>query len=156
MLLEDAGLPLDGVVEELDRPLGEELLEPTRIYALDCVELIQECETHTFCHVTGGGLVGNMERVIPDGLVAEMDRASWTPNPIFRLIAELGSVSDAEMEKTFNMGVGMVTVVSADEADRAQALLTARHVDCWTLGRVRIAGDGEQNRAVLVGDHPQA
>ena len=121
--LEDAGLPLDGVVEELDRPLGEELLEPTRIYALDCVELIQECETHTFCHVTGGGLVGNMERVIPDGLVAEMDRASWTPNPIFRLIAELGSVSDVEMEKTFNMGVGMVAVVSADEADRAQACL---------------------------------
>lgn len=136
--------------------MGEELLEPTRIYALDCVELIQECETHTFCHVTGGGLVGNMERVIPDGLVAEMDRASWTPNPIFRLIAELGSVSDAEMEKTFNMGVGMVAVVSADEADRAQALLTARHVDCWTLGRVGVAGDGEQDRAVLVGDHPQA
>ena len=50
----------------------------------------------------------------------------------------------------------MVAVVSADEADRAQALLTARHVDCWTLGRVRIAGDGEQDRAVLVGDHPQA
>lgn len=156
VLLEDAGLPLDGTVEELDRPLGEELLEPTRIYALDCVELIQECETHTFCHVTGGGLVGNMARVIPDGLVAEMDRASWTPNPIFRLIAELGSVSDAEMEKTFNMGVGMVAVVSADEADRAQALLTARHVDCWILGRVRVAADGEQDRAVLVGDHPQA
>ena len=120
------------------------------------MELIQECETHTFCHVTGGGLAGNMARVIPEGLVAEMDRASWTPGPIFRLIAELGSVPDSEMEKTFNMGVGMVAVVSAGDADRAQALLTARHVDCWVLGRVRVAQEGEQERAVLVGDYPQA
>lgn len=156
VLLERAGLPLDEYVEELGRPLGEELLEPTRIYALDCLALIQECDIHTFCHVTGGGLAGNMVRIIPDGLVAEMDRASWTPGPIFRLIAQLGGVEQLEMEKTFNMGVGMVAVVSAEDADRAQALLTARHIDCWVLGHVRKAATDDEPKAFLTGVHPRA
>lgn len=159
VLLNQAGLPLDGFIEDFGRTLGEELLEPTRIYALDCLALIQECDTHTFCHVTGGGLVGNMQRIIPDGLVAEMDRGSWTPGPIFRFIAEQGSVAQLEMEKTFNMGVGMVAIVSADEADRAQALLTARHIDCWELGRVRAFNpetDEPGTRATLVGQHPRS
>ena len=154
VLLEKAGLPLDGYMEELGRTLGEELLEPTRIYAKDCLALAAECTVRTFCHVTGGGLAGNMERIIPEGLVAEMNRATWTPGQIFRTIADLGKVSREEMEKTFNMGVGMVAVVSPRDRDRALAMLTARHIDAWVLGEVRTATDGETTRAALRGDHP--
>ncbi|MFC2596694.1 phosphoribosylformylglycinamidine cyclo-ligase, partial [Corynebacterium durum] len=75
VLLEKAKLPLDSYMEELGRTLGEELLEPTRIYAKDCLALAAECDVHTFCHVTGGGLAGNLARVIPAGLVAELSRA---------------------------------------------------------------------------------
>jgi len=154
VLLEKAGLPLDGYVEELGRTLGEELLEPTRIYAKDCLALAAECTVRTFCHVTGGGLAGNMERIIPEGLVAEMNRATWTPGQIFRTIADLGKVSREEMEKTFNMGVGMVAIVSPEDRDRALAMLTARHIDAWELGTVRAATVGETQRAILGGEHP--
>ncbi|HJD79764.1 phosphoribosylformylglycinamidine cyclo-ligase [Corynebacterium pollutisoli] len=154
VLLEKAGLPLDGYVEELGRTLGEELLEPTRIYAKDCLALAAECHVRTFCHVTGGGLAGNMERIIPEGLVAEMNRATWTPGQIFRTIADLGKVPREEMEKTFNMGVGMVAIVSPEDRDRALAMLTARHIDAWELGTVRAATVGETQRAILGGEHP--
>lgn len=153
VLLEKAGLPLDGHLEELDRTLGEELLEPTRIYTKDCLALADECEVHTFCHVTGGGLAGNLARVIPEGLTAELSRATWTPASIFRLIETVGQVPQEEMEKTFNMGVGMVAVVAPRDRDRALAMLTARHIDAWELGTVRVSTEGEEP-VVLNGNHP--
>ncbi|WP_448854806.1 phosphoribosylformylglycinamidine cyclo-ligase [Corynebacterium frankenforstense] len=153
VLLERAGLPLDGYVEELGRPLGEELLEPTRIYAQDCLALAAECEVKTFCHVTGGGLAGNLSRVIPENLTARLSRGTWTPGQIFRTIQSLGQVSQEEMEKTFNMGVGMVAVVSANDRDRALAMLAARHIPSWELGTVTESADGEE-RVELTGSHP--
>lgn len=153
VLLEQAGMPLDGHVEELGRPLGEELLEPTRIYAKDCLALASECSVSTFCHVTGGGLAGNLERVIPEGLAADINRASWTPGQIFKLISSVGKVELAEMEKTFNMGVGMIAVVNPEDRDRALAMLTARHIDAWELGTVRSAS-GEEPRVLMHGEHP--
>ncbi len=149
VLLEQAGLPLDEELDELGRTLGEELLEPTRIYAKDCLDLASECEVHTFAHITGGGLAANLARVIPEGIVAELNRSSWSPAPIFRTIAHYGHVSQEEMEKTFNMGVGMVAVVAEDDAERALAMLTARHLDAWVLGEVR-PGEGG---AVLRGEY---
>ena len=83
---------LAGYVEEFGRTLGEELLEPTIIYAKDCLALAAETQVRTFCHVTGGGLAGNLERVIPNGLVAEVDRGTWTPAPVFAMIAQRGRV----------------------------------------------------------------
>jgi phosphoribosylformylglycinamidine cyclo-ligase len=154
----DGGRP-EMVFEEKDelfgigRTLGEELLEPTRIYAKDCLALAAETKVRTFCHVTGGGLAGNLERVSPNGLVAEIDRGSWSPAPIFGLIAQRGRVDRAEMEKTFNMGIGMVAVVAPDDVDRALAILTARHLDCWTLGGVTKGKDGP--RTTVVGQHPR-
>ena len=136
VLLEIDRMNLAGHVEEFGRTLGEELLEPTRIYAKDCLALAAETQVRTFCHVTGGGLAGNLERVIPKGLVAEIDRGSWTPAPVFGLIAQRGRVERAEMEKTFNMGVGMVAIVAPEDTDRALAILTARHLNCWVLGAV--------------------
>ena len=157
VLLEIDRMNLAGQVEEFGRTLGEELLEPTRIYARDCLALAAETQVRTFCHVTGGGLAGNLERIIPRGLAAEVDRGTWTPAPIFGLIAQRGRVERAEMEKTFNMGVGMVAVVAAEDTDRALAVLTARHIRAWTLGAV-VKGavvKGTDQRAKLVGRHPR-
>src|SRR4051794_6350717 len=145
---------LAGHVEEFGRTLGEELLEPTRIYAKDCLALAAETQVHTFCHVTGGGLAGNLERVIPNGLVAELDRGTWTPAPVFAMIAQRGRIERAEMDKTFNMGIGMVALVAEEDTDRALAILTARHLDCWTLGTVKKSKKGEP-RTQLVGQHPR-
>ncbi|AMO89571.1 phosphoribosylformylglycinamidine cyclo-ligase [Corynebacterium sp. HMSC06D04] len=153
VLLEQAGLPLDGHIEELGRTLGEELLEPTRIYAKDCLALTAECNVSTFCHVTGGGLAGNLERVIPEGLTAEVNRSTWTPGQIFKTIASVGKVSLEEMEKTFNMGVGMIAVVAPEDRERALAMMAARHVDAWELGTIRAAGEGEE-RVIMNGEHP--
>lgn len=154
VLLDKVGLPLDGHMEEFDRTLGEELLEPTKIYTKDCLALADECEVHTFCHVTGGGLAGNLARVIPEGLTAELSRATWTPGQIFRTIETIGQVPQVEMEKTFNMGVGMVAVVAPKDRDRALAILTARHIDAWELGTVR-ATEGEEPSVILTGNHPR-
>lgn len=153
VLLEKAGLPLDGYIDELGRTLGEELLEPTRIYAKDCLALAAECEVSTFCHVTGGGLAGNLERVIPEGLTAEVNRATWTPAEIFRTIASFGKVSLEEMEKTFNMGVGMIAIVSPEDRDRALAMLTARHLDAWELGTVRTKKEEDTAGVIMHGEH---
>ena len=154
VLLEIDRMNLAGHVEEFGRTLGEELLEPTRIYAKDCLALAAETQVRTFCHVTGGGLAGNLERVIPHGLVAEIDRGTWTPAPVFGMIAQRGRVERAEMEKTFNMGVGMVAVVAPEDTDRALAVLTARHLKCWPLGTIK-KGGRDAPRAQLVGQHPR-
>jgi phosphoribosylformylglycinamidine cyclo-ligase len=154
VLLEIDRMNLAGHVEEFGRTLGEELLEPTAIYAKDCLALAAETQVRTFCHVTGGGLAGNLERVIPHGLVAEVDRGTWTPAPVFGMIAQRGRVERTEMEKTFNMGVGMVAVVAPEDTDRALAVLTARHLRCWTLGTIR-KGSKDSSRASLVGQHPR-
>lgn len=157
VLLEIDRMNLAGHVEEFGRTLGEELLEPTRIYAKDCLALAAESQVRTFCHVTGGGLAGNLERVIPNGLVAEIDRGSWTPAPVFAMIAQRGRIERVEMEKTFNMGVGMVAVVAPEDTDRALAILTARHLNCWTLGTIAkdVSKSKDGPRVALVGQHPR-
>ncbi|MFV0496238.1 phosphoribosylformylglycinamidine cyclo-ligase [Mycobacterium sp.] len=154
VLLEIDRMNLDGHVEEFGRTLGEELLEPTLIYAKDCLALAAETHVRTFCHVTGGGLAGNLARVIPHGLVAEVDRGTWTPAPVFVMIAQRGRIARAEMEKTFNMGVGMIAVVTPEDTDRALAVLTARHLNCWVLGAVGKGAKGDV-RAKMVGQHPR-
>jgi phosphoribosylformylglycinamidine cyclo-ligase len=160
VLLDIARMPLDGHVEEFGHTLGEELLTPTRIYARDCLAVAAETAVRTFAHITGGGLARNLERVLPAGLEAVCERGTWTPAPVFKLVAVRGRVERDEMERTFNMGVGMVAVVPPDDVDRALAVLTARHVPTWLLGEVRRAGAvGEPaaagSRVHLLGDHPR-
>ncbi|GAB2665973.1 phosphoribosylformylglycinamidine cyclo-ligase [Gordonia jinhuaensis] len=156
VLLDWGHMDLRGHVEEFGRTLGEELLEPTRIYARDCLALIAETDVRTFAHVTGGGLAENLARVIPEGLVAELDRSTWTPSQVFGLIAQRGRVERAEMERTFNMGVGMVAIVAPEDTDRALAVLTARHLDSWVLGSIKKTANSDSTvRAELVGEHPR-
>ncbi|MCW2715927.1 MAG: phosphoribosylformylglycinamidine cyclo-ligase, partial [Frankiales bacterium] len=150
VLLQGARMRLEAIVDELGGPLGEELLVPTRIYALDCLSLIAESDVHAFSHVTGGGLAGNLARVLPQHLSATVDRSTWRPQPIFELVRAKGRVEAAEMERTFNMGVGMVALVAPEDVDRSLALLTARHVPVWVAGEV-VDGDGG---VTMTGSHP--
>ncbi|MCF2526687.1 phosphoribosylformylglycinamidine cyclo-ligase [Yinghuangia soli] len=149
VFLTQAGWTLDREVAEFGRTLGEELLEPTRIYSLDCLDLTRRTEVHAFSHVTGGGLAANLARVLPAHLDARLDRSTWTPGAVFSLVGSVGNVAQAELEKTLNMGVGMVAVVPADAADAALAVLAERGVPSWVLGRIT-AGTGQ---AVLEGSH---
>lgn len=141
VLLEQAGWQLDKHVDELGRTLGEELLTPTRVYALDVLALIREVECHAFSHITGGGLANNLSRVIPAGRRARLERDSWTPPAIFRLVQQVGRVSQADIEATLNMGVGMVAILPETDVDAAVALLGSRGIDAWVLGRIE-AHDG--------------
>lgn len=153
VLLGTAGLDLNAEPAELGRTLGEELLEPTRIYALDVLELARadDVDLHAASHVTGGGFAANLARVLPETLAADVDRSTWTPQPIFELIGSAGSVDRAELERTFNMGVGMVAVVAPADADRTLARLAARGVDSWVCGSVRDRRDGESGDAEAKG-----
>ncbi|GAA0922781.1 phosphoribosylformylglycinamidine cyclo-ligase [Streptomyces thermoalcalitolerans] len=152
VLLDRAGLSLDTHVEELGRTLGEELLEPTRIYSLDCLALTRTTEVHAFSHVTGGGLAANLARVIPDGLHAVIDRATWTPAPVFDLVAKSGNVERLELERTLNMGIGMLAIVPEESVDVALTTLADRGVDAWVAGEITDRGD-HTTGAALVGDH---
>ena len=136
VLLNQAGWALDRDVPELGRTLGEELLEPTKVYALDVLDLIRRVEVHAFSHVTGGGLANNLARVIPAGHRAVLRRDTWTPPAIFQIVQRVGGLSQADVDATLNMGVGMVAVLPADGVDAAIAALSARGVRSWVLGEV--------------------
>jgi phosphoribosylformylglycinamidine cyclo-ligase len=134
--------PLDHHVAEFGRTLGEEMLEPTRIYTRDCLELAGRDLVHAFAHVTGGGLAANLARVLPPGLHADIDRSTWTVPPVFRVLMGSG-VTRREAERTFNMGIGMVAVVPAAVAGQAVATLAGRGVGAWVCGEVRARREGD-------------
>ena len=142
-VINQAGWELERQVSELGRTLGEELLEPTRVYAADCLDLARyaPAAVHGFSHVTGGGLAANLARVLPRGMEATVDRASWELPPIFRLVEGLGAVPLADLERTLNLGVGMVAVVGADGVDHALERLARSGVPAWVMGTVDYAGD---------------
>ncbi|GAT70526.1 phosphoribosylformylglycinamidine cyclo-ligase [Planomonospora sp. ID91781] len=136
-----AGLSLEQEVPEFGRTLGEELLEPTRIYSLDCLALARSVEVHAYAHITGGGLEGNLSRSLPPELDALLDRSSWTPPAVFDVLAGHGKVAQADMDRTFNLGVGMAAVVPAEAVDPALALLKERDLPAWVLGEI-VPGTG--------------
>jgi len=156
-VIKQAGWSLDRHVPELGRTLGEELLEPTRIYTPSCLALTREVEVHAIAHITGGGLVENVPRVVPDGLQVVLDRATWTPPPIFGLVGELGDVERPELERTLNCGIGMIVLVAEDHADQALTLLEKLNTPAWLVGSVVATDPGAgdtQPRVRLTGDHP--
>ncbi|MCL7369923.1 phosphoribosylformylglycinamidine cyclo-ligase [Streptomyces ardesiacus] len=152
VLLNEGGLALDAHLDGLGRTLGEELLEPTKIYSLDCLALMRTAEVHAFSHVTGGGLAANLARVIPDGLHAVIDRSTWTPGAVFDLVGRTGKVERLELEKTLNMGVGMIAIVPEESTDVALTALTDRGVDAWVAGEITDRG-AHTTGAALVGDY---
>lgn len=157
VLLQQAGLPLEGHVDELGRTLGEELLEPTRIYAKACLDLAERTRTHAMSHITGGGLAANLERVLPVELAVTIERRTWTPAPVFDLVRRVGGVSQPDLEATLNCGVGMVALTDPADADAAIAVLGEHGVRAWIAGEVTadLGGDTARGgRVELVGQHP--
>lgn len=136
-ILESRGLSLEDRLPLSSRPLSDLLLEPTRIYVKSVLALLErEVPIHAMAHITGGGLGGNVSRVIPAGLSARLHVNSWEVPALFRTLQELGHVSDEEMFRTFNMGIGFVVVLPRDCAAHATRLLSSLGEQVIRLGRI--------------------
>ncbi|WP_319404319.1 phosphoribosylformylglycinamidine cyclo-ligase [uncultured Anaeromusa sp.] len=135
-------LDLKTVVPELGRPLGEELLEPTRLYPKACLPLFGRFDLRGLVHITGGGFYDNIPRVLPEGTAVEVDIEAWPRPAIFSLLQEWGNVAWPEMYRTFNMGIGMILVVPEAQAQAVMDDLAQRGETCYRIGSV-VAGNGE-------------
>jgi phosphoribosylformylglycinamidine cyclo-ligase len=139
VLLEHAGLSLTSQPAELGEPLVDTLMRPTRIYARAAQAAIAAGGVHGISHITGGGLPGNIPRVLPDGLGVDLTVGAWKVPPIFELIAKLGDVNPTEMRRTFNMGIGLVVIVAPDSAPAVQEALIAAGEQAQVIGHVSAA-----------------
>jgi phosphoribosylformylglycinamidine cyclo-ligase len=138
----DLGQRCDGVT------LREAIMAPTRMYVKPVLQLIKALPIHALAHITGGGLVENIPRVLPEHLVAELDRASWPETDLFKWLQVNGQVPFDEMNRVFNCGIGMVVVLPADQADAAMKLLQSAGETPYQIGVVRQRVEGEAHTIV--------
>ena len=157
-VIEHAGWGLEREVPEFGRTLGQELLEPTRLYTRVCLAMLETLSSpaapgpiHALSHITGGGLAANVARVLPAGLIADVDRSSWTVPPVFSTVRELGSVPWEDLEGTLNLGVGMVAVVEPGVVDAVLRVAEGSDIPAWVLGEVHDAGKYEAQGRVVSG-----
>jgi phosphoribosylformylglycinamidine cyclo-ligase len=153
-VIDRAGWTLDRDVPELGTTLGEALLTPTRVYAKDLLAIIAACEVHAISHITGGGLANNLVRVLPGGVVADLDRTTWTPSAVFGLVQSLGSIPQPDIEATLNQGVGMALVLPEASIAAARQVAASAGITSWVAGTVR-AEAGHPARVELHGEHPR-
>jgi phosphoribosylformylglycinamidine cyclo-ligase len=136
-IVEVSGLPLDAPAPfARDRRLGEALLTPTRIYVKSCLAAARTGKVKALAHITGGGLLENVPRVLTADLAAVFDASRWPFPPVFRWLAATGGVADAEMARVFNCGLGMIAVVAAEDAAEIEALLAAAGEQVYRVGRI--------------------
>ncbi|MDE1146083.1 MAG: phosphoribosylformylglycinamidine cyclo-ligase [Azospirillaceae bacterium] len=133
------------------KTLGEALLTPTRIYVKSTLAAVRAGLVKAMAHITGGGLIENIPRVLPDGLGVTLDAGAWTLPPVFRWLAGVGNIADLELARTFNCGVGMVVVVTADKADEAIAVLTKGGETVTRIGTVVPAAADAAHRVTVTG-----
>ena len=157
-VIEHAGWGLEREVPEFGRTLGQELLEPTRLYTRVCLAMLETLSSpaapgpiHALSHITGGGLAANVARVLPAGLIADVNRSSWTVPPVFSTVRELGSVPWEDLEGTLNLGVGMVAVVEPGVVDAVLRVAEGSDIPAWVLGEVHDAGKYEAQGRVVSG-----
>ncbi|MFF2019661.1 phosphoribosylformylglycinamidine cyclo-ligase [Paenibacillus sp. NPDC058177] len=136
LLLEEDGYALDETVDELGAPLVDVLLAPTKIYVKPLLSLLEQLPVKGMAHITGGGFIENIPRVLPDGVNVEINYGSWPILPIFNLLQSKGDVTNRDMFTTFNMGVGLVLVVDAANGERALELLKASGEEAYIIGTV--------------------
>lgn len=134
-VVEDAGLSYDDAPEQLDRSVGEAYLEPHRAYVREIQALRERIEVRGMAHITGGGIVGNLPRAL-GGLGAELDPGSWREPAVFGLIRSLGNISEDEMRRVFNLGVGFCAVVAPEDAERGVETLRTSGCEAWRMGTV--------------------
>lgn len=131
------------------RSLADALMAPTRIYVKPLLALMEKIAVKGMAHITGGGLVENIPRVLREGLTAELDQKAWPLPPLFKWLQEHGGVADAEMHRVFNCGIGMAVIVSAADADEAVRQLTDAGEQVWKIGTVRASREGEAQTVVV-------
>ena len=136
VLLEDKKYGLEEKLAVLERSLGKELLRPTRIYVKPVLFLLEKYKILGIAHITGGGLTENIPRILPEGLSVEIKPDSWQKPPIFSFIQKEGKISDQEMYRTFNMGIGMVLIVSDRESEKILEELKTIGYDSFLVGKV--------------------
>ncbi|MEO8361575.1 MAG: phosphoribosylformylglycinamidine cyclo-ligase [Vicinamibacteria bacterium] len=141
VLIDHMGLSVHDRPSPLQTTIGEALLAPHRSYLHALWPEIQKRRVKALIHITGGGYEGNIPRVLPEGVGAHVDTSSWTPPPIFQLIAEGGPVERDEMFRTFNMGIGMIVVASSSIASELEESLKARGETCYRIGKL-VTGNG--------------
>ncbi|GAA3659732.1 phosphoribosylformylglycinamidine cyclo-ligase [Microbacterium marinilacus] len=150
-----AGISYGDRAADFGTTWGEALLEPTRLYTTPLLELIAKLReedggsaVHSLSHVTGGGIAANLARVLPRGTWVDVDRATWSPSPIFRVLSDVAGTSLESSEGTWNLGIGFLAVVAGDQADEAVALIESAGISAWQVGVVSDAalpeGDFEQ------------
>ena len=143
IVFEKAGLDVDSPIPGSDLNLGAALLTPTRLYARPLRGVLEHYKVksvvHGIAHITGGGLRENIGRIVPDGLTVVLDRDSWSVPPLFTWLQDLGEVDDEEMERVFNLGVGLAVIVSPYYAESVQKQLD---IPSWIIGRVEEGGQG--------------
>lgn len=134
------GLSTEDFVEELSATVGETLLNPTRIYVRPLRRVLGHYRVksivHGVAHITGGGLHENLERILPEGITAVIQRESWPVLPVFRWLQRLGDVDQDEMDQVFNMGIGLVLVVSPYYADSVRSQIAESGLECWQIGQI--------------------
>ena len=136
------------------RPLADAAMEPTRLYVKPILELLKTVDVHAMAHITGGGLPGNLPRVLPNGAQAIVNEGSWEWPELFKLLQREGGVEQFEMYRTFNCGVGMVLVVDANDAEQTVELLNGLGEKAWAMGSIidnaeSVAGADEKIRVIF-------
>jgi len=144
VFFDKAHMDLDAYVDELGKPLGEELLTPTRIYAKSILNLLRDFKIKGIAHITGGGFLDNIPRILPDRVCATIDRSAWEIPPIFRIIQSLGGIEEQEMFRTFNMGIGMILFVAPAEADEVLLRLKGLKETARIIGTIDQRAEGGQ------------
>ena len=143
IFFEGLNMSTDDYVQDFGRSLGEELLEPTRIYPRAVTNLRRDFRIYGISHITGGGLIDNPPRILPKRCKAVIDRAPWTPDPIFQYIQKAGKIADREMLRTFNNGIGLLIVVGEDEAEEALLRLKAMGETAYMIGSIQERDEDE-------------
>jgi len=136
VLLDQGPWSVEDQLPELTAPLGTTLLEPTRIYVRPVKAMMTDCDIHGIAHITGGGMIGNLPRILPQGCQARVQKNSWPVPPIFHVIQRVGSVAEDEMARVFNMGIGMILVVSPTDVDRMLAHMTDQEEKGFVIGDI--------------------
>ncbi|WP_130806225.1 phosphoribosylformylglycinamidine cyclo-ligase [Senegalia massiliensis] len=142
IVFEKEKLKIDSFIDELETTIGEELLKPTRIYKEPVLNLIEKINIKGIAHITGGGLYENVPRILPKGLTAHMDISKIDTPVIFDLLQKWGDISIGEMYSTFNMGIGMVIVISKDELIKTENLLNYLNEKYYILGEIKKGDEG--------------
>ncbi len=145
------GLTVDDRIEELGCTVGEELLKPTRIYVESVLKVLRNFKVNGLIHNTGGGFIDNVPRVLPDNCKAVIHKDSWDIPPIFRFLENRGDIPEAEMYRTFNMGIGLMVLVNNDQLEDVMQQFRAMGEKVFMIGEIQAAEEADNKSVTIEG-----